>query len=69
LKRELRSTHPTVLRVSLLVYSISVNTTTTTSKERFGLKRKTVTSLVYLINKERKHEFRGSCTNSQKNYK
>ncbi|XLR35319.1 hypothetical protein S83_063219, partial [Arachis hypogaea] len=52
LKRELRSTHPTVLRVSLLVYSISVNTTTTTSKERFGLKRKTGTSLVYLINKE-----------------
>ncbi|XLR44253.1 hypothetical protein S83_028913, partial [Arachis hypogaea] len=52
LKRELRSTHPTVLRVSLLDYSISINTTTTTSKERFGLKRKTGTSLVYLINKE-----------------
>ncbi|XLR32337.1 hypothetical protein S83_060237 [Arachis hypogaea] len=52
LKRELHSTHPTVLRVSLLVYSISFNTTTTTSKERFGLKRKTGTSLVYLINKE-----------------
>ncbi|QHN78181.1 SNF1-related protein kinase catalytic subunit alpha [Arachis hypogaea] len=48
----MRSTHPTVLRVSLLVYSISFNTTTTTSKERFGLKKKTGTSLVYLINKE-----------------
>ncbi|XLR35381.1 hypothetical protein S83_063281, partial [Arachis hypogaea] len=37
LKRELRSTHPTILRVSLLVYSISVNTTTTTSKERSAI--------------------------------
>ncbi|XLR68781.1 hypothetical protein S83_019453, partial [Arachis hypogaea] len=35
-----------------LFYSISVNTTTTISKERFGLKRKIGTSLVYLINKE-----------------